>query len=138
MTKTTVDHGIDIDEVLANYIEAALWSTNDESDESGGDPLDDNYGRDDIHPDTIAKMRADCEKFVNDNHVDLRLWAGNTTVEQQAGHDFWLNRNGHGCGFWESEWTDLPTNPGDRLDKAARDFGETYLYVGDDGMIHEG
>ena len=136
MTKTTVDHGIDIDEVLANYIEAALWSTNDESDESGGEPMDANYSRDDIHPDTIAKMRADVEKFVNENHVDLRLWDGNTTVEQQAGHDFWLNRCGHGCGFWESEWTDLPTNPGERLDKAAQAFGEFNLYVGDDGMIH--
>ncbi len=141
---TTVEHGIDIDEVLEHYIVAALWSTHnnradeeaEEYDEDASENLDGDYDRSDIHPDTIAKMREDVEKFVNENHVDLRLWDGNTTVEQQAGHDFWLNRNGHGCGFWESEWTDLPTNPGDRLDKACKAFGEVYLYVGDDGVIY--
>jgi len=131
-TKTDVQHGLDIDEVLQHYIEAALWSSNDESDESGGEPFDANYSADDVAPETLAKMREDVVKFVAKGHVELRTWKGRTTVEQQAGHDFWLNRNGHGCGFWESEWG----KPGERLDKVAKSFGEVYLYLGDDGKIY--
>jgi len=126
------EHTIDIDEVLDHYIEAALWSSMDDNEE----PLEKHYCRNEIHPDTAAKMREDVEKFVNENHADLQLWKGVTTVEQQAGHDFWLTRNEHGCGFWEPEWTDLPTNPGDRLDEAAKEFGCFELYVGDDGLIY--
>jgi hypothetical protein len=129
---------MNIEQVLTHYIETALWSTNDESDESGGQPLNANYDRRDIHPDTIAKMRADVERFVTENTADLLRWDGPTTAAEQAGYDFWLTRNGYGCGFWECEWTDLPTNPGDRLDKACEAFGETDLYVGDDGMLHAG
>lgn len=133
---SNVKHGIDVDEVLTHYITAALWSSNDESDETGGIPMDENYTRSDIDPETLEEMRRDCDKFVEDNHTDLLLWEGNTTIEQQAGHDFWLTRNGHGCGFWESEWTDLPSNPGDRLDKASKAFGGYDLYIGDDGMVY--
>lgn len=124
-------HNFNIDEVLEHYIIAALWSTNDESDPSGGEPLDRNYTKDNIHPDTIFEMRQDVERFVNENWQDLQTWKGNTTVEQQTGHDFWLNRNGHGVGFWEPEWG----NPGERLHQAAIAFGEYHLYVGDDGTI---
>ena len=130
---TTVDHGINVDEVLKHYIIAALWSTNDDSDDSGGEPLDKNYSEDDIAPESLAKMREDVEKFVAKGHVELRTWnGGRTTIEEQAGHDFWLNRCGHGCGFWEDEWAE----PGKRLDKLAKSFGEVYLVVGDDGKIY--
>lgn len=46
--------------------------------------------------------------------------------------DFWLTRNGHGVGFWDRDVGAV----GDRLTKACKKFGETYLYVGDDGKIH--
>jgi hypothetical protein len=114
--------------MLKAYMVAALWSTNDESDDRGGEPLDSNYDTDDIHPDTVAKMRADVEKFLADNAADIG------DREEQAGHDLWMTRNGHGVGFWETP--DWPAEPGERLTRAAKAMGEAYLYVGDDGMIH--
>lgn len=125
-----------IETMLRAYIDCALRSTNDESDESGGVPMDTNYSADDITPDCLAKMRADVEKFAKENARDIGRWDGIASPETQAGHDFWLTRNGHGAGFWESEWTDLPTNPGARLDAAAKRLGEVSLYVGDDGLIY--
>lgn len=51
---------------------------------------------------------------------------------EQAGHDFWLTRNGHGSGFWDGGW---PEPAATRLTDAAHAYGEFNLYVGDDGMI---
>ena len=45
-----------LDDFTGAYVECALWSTNDESDESGGVPMDENYGIDDIDPATLGKM----------------------------------------------------------------------------------
>ena len=46
------------------YIECALWSSNDESRDDGGDPLDDNHGPEDLAPSALASMRADCVRFL--------------------------------------------------------------------------
>lgn len=115
-----------MDEMLDAYIVAALWSSNDESDESGGDPIDDNYGRDDLHPDALAAMTADVKKFLEENAADIGDRYGD------AGHDFWLTRNRHGCGFWET--TDWPAEVGQRLMEACRKFGERNLYI-DNGKV---
>ena len=116
-----------MDQFTQAYIEAALWSTNDESDESGGNPLDDNYGPEDIAPDTLAEMVADCKRFQEENADDIDGRDG------QAGYDFWMTRNGHGVGFWETP--DWPEDSGSRLTEASEVFGEVYLYVGDNGRI---
>lgn len=118
----------DIERFLSAYIECALWSTNDESDEAGGEPFDKNYGPEDIHPDTLKGMREDSEKFIEENEGDI---AGQF---QKAGHDFWLSRNGHGAGFFDGGW---PEGVGKRLQEASRNWGDVYLYLGDDGKIHQ-
>lgn len=125
---------MDLDLMLRAYITCALWSSNDESDESGGEPLDKNYGPDDIAPETLAKMRADCEAFIKANVLDFT--STRWTVEglaKQVGHDLWLTRNGHGAGFWDGDW---PEPQASRLTEAAKAMGEVNLYVGDDGRIH--
>jgi hypothetical protein len=123
----------DLDEFTRAYIEAALWSTNDDDDK----PLDANYDPDDIAPDTLATIIADCRRFQADNAADLALaykrypqkeWS----PEAQAGHDFWLTRNGHGTGFWDRGIGKV----GDQLTDASRKCGEVNLYVGDNGKIH--
>lgn len=121
---------------LRAYIEAALWSSNDEIDDSGGEPLDKNYGVDDLHPDTLAKMKADCEKFEADNaeYITDENCLTRLDADEQAGHDFWLTRNGHGVGFWET--SDWQKDAGLQLTAAAKRFGECHLYVGDDELIH--
>ena len=111
------------------YIEAALWSTNDESREDGGDPLDQNYTVEDIAPETLVKIEADCKKFLDDAKIVACI--GDRVAH--AGHDFWLTRNGHGCGFFDGDW---PEPDCDYLTDRAHSFGEVYLYVGDDGKIY--
>ena len=49
---------VDLEDFVDSYIEAALWSTNDESDESGGEPLDQNYDSSDIAEETEDEMVA--------------------------------------------------------------------------------
>ena len=107
------------------YIECALWSSIGENDE----PLDDNYGPEDIAPETLKTMRADCEDF---QVLCGDLIDSADMEESQAGHDFWLTRNGHGAGFWDRGLGDV----GEKLSEAAKVYGEFYLYIGDDGRIH--
>lgn len=109
------------------YIEAALWSSMDNADDQGGEPLDANYGPGDIAPETLARMVEDCKAFQRDNAGDI---AGDP---ERAGHDFWLTRNGHGAGFWDGDW---PGEAGERLTAASHAYGSHELYVGDDGLIH--
>jgi hypothetical protein len=122
------------------YIEAALWSSTDNAgdDDSGGEPLDKNYGPSDIAPATMSAMHADCASFVeryghliaDDDSPAIRK-SGSWVL---AGYDFWLNRNETGAGFWDGDWP----KHGDELDKAAESYGRLDLYVGDDGKIYAG
>lgn len=117
------------------YVQAALWSSNDESTPQGGEPFDKNYDMNDIAPDTLKQMKADCDKFQRENGELIRdcvRGSGEYSVEEQAGHDFWLTRNGHGAGFWDGDWPET----GDALTAAAKKFGEYDLYLGDDGKVH--
>jgi hypothetical protein len=105
------------------YIEAALWSTTDDNDK----PLDEKYGIDDFAAETLQKIVADCERFQEENVAAI-----NGDYEQ-AGHDFWFTRNGHGVGFWDGDWAEPNATI---LDNASKHFGECWLYVGDDGKLY--
>lgn len=118
----------DLDDFVAAYIECALWSSNDESDESGGDPLDASYGPEDLDATAKAHMVQDCDDFVRANIADLAQ-----LTAEQAGHDFWLTRNGHGAGFWDRGLGAV----GERLTKASKPYGSVYLYVQDGSIGHE-
>ena len=109
-----------------SYIETALWSSSDESDERGGEPLDKNYGPSDIAPETRRAMFLDAASFYKANLMDFG-------DPGQAGHNFWLTRNRHGAGFWDG---DYPEPEATRLTKASKAYGEFDLYVGNDGQIH--
>lgn len=111
----------------AAYIECALWSSTDESRDDGGDPLDQNYSSDDLSNSALDVIRTDCRAFLEANAEDI-----GSKVER-AGHDFWLNRNGHGAGFWDGDW---PEPAASRLDTASKAFGSCDLYVGDDGLLY--
>lgn len=125
-----------VDEFTTAYIECALWSTNDNSNEQGGDPLDKNYGPDDIASEALESMIADCKRFQEENFEDINDGAGRIgrgySSFKRAGHDFWLTRNGHGAGFWDGDWEEKAV---ERLTKASKAFGEANLYVGDNGAI---
>jgi hypothetical protein len=110
------------------YVEAALWSSNDESDDNGGEPTDKNYGIEDVEPSAIAEMAEDCREFQFDNS-HLLAKAGD---DEQNGHDFWLTRNRHGAGFWDRGYGRV----GDILTDRAHEWGESHPYVGDDGKVY--
>lgn len=114
------------------YLEAALWSSNDDDDRS----LDTDYAVSDIHPETLAKIVQDCAKFqadhddlINDDNVAVQ---SEHSCDARAGHDFWLTRNGHGAGFWDGDWTEPAAT---ELTSASKMFGEVNLYV-DNGKIY--
>lgn len=119
-----------VDKVFRQYLITALWSSTDDHD----NPLDDNYSIDDIHSDSIERLRVDVENFIETNILFMQTWGDD--YESQTGHDLWLTQNGHGVGFWESEWECSVTNAGYHLNEAAKQLGERFLYVGDDGMVH--
>jgi len=121
------------EEFFGAYIECALWSETDEN----GNPLDKRFERKHIAPDSLQRMRDDCVKFweansakVDGNYIGS---ARDSRDAQHAGHDFWLTRNCHGAGFWDGSWCDEVS---DDLDKAAHEFGECNLYIGDDRKVH--
>jgi hypothetical protein len=113
-----------VEEMAAAYVECALWSS---SDFESGTPLDEDHDSDDVDGDTLAQMREDVDAFYTANAADLA-----DMTPGQAGHDFWLTRNGHGAGFWDRWRGEL----GDRLTAAAHAYGSFDLYVGDDGKVY--
>ncbi len=127
---------MNIEQFLTGYICAALWSSTDES----GEPLDATHTIADIDPATLAKMRADCEAFIAQNEVLLKAYTvamtpGNeqfASGAQNAGHDFWLTRCGHGTGFWDRGLGFI----GADLTRSCEAFGNVDLYIGDDRSIH--
>lgn len=116
---------VDIEAFKHAYIECALWCGLQDED---GEPLD-NYFADDLSADALRQMHADCEDFVISNRALLEQ---SELTPEQAGHDFWLTRNGHGAGFWDRGIGAV----GDELSDMARAYGAAYLYVGDDGRVY--
>lgn len=118
-----------LDSCARAYVEAALWSSMDNADDSGGEPLDENYSASDIDDATLAQMAKDCAAFEESEASDIEE---SGLSSEEVGHNFWLNRNGHGTGFWDRGLGKV----GDRLSKASKAYGSYDLYVGDDRKIY--
>lgn len=128
-----------LDAFTTAYIGCALWSSTDNADESGGEPLDDNFGPEDLTPEALVTMQADCKSFYEDpnNAEGLDLWRNAFGSDEQAGHDFWLTRNGHGAGFWDRFYGETDeSRAGEALSKAAEIYGSAELYVNDGVVCH--
>lgn len=130
-----------LNEFTRAYIECALWSSTDNSTEQGGDPLDKNHSIENLPEATVKRMADDCDKFQKEQATLLdvayvaikkRFDGAHTYDEGNAGHDFWLTRNGHGAGFWDRGLGEV----GDKLTEASKAAGEIDLYVGDDGKVY--
>jgi hypothetical protein len=128
-----------MDDFTRGYLVCALWTGTDESNEFGGDPLDDNYGLSDFAEESVAKASAECAAFEEANSADLEafyeIWPVSPDGDSKrafAGHNFWLTRNGRGTGFWDRDAGEV----GDRLTEASRKAEERDVYVGDDGQLY--
>lgn len=130
-----------LDEFTRAYLECALWAStddgyfgegdernNEEGAENGGDPLDANFSLEDFAPEAIETAIKECREFRAYCTEHGLEWSD----DELAGHDFWLNRNGHGTGFWDRDMGEM----GDRLSDACKSFGESNCYVGDDGKVY--
>ena len=111
-------------EFVNAYITCALWSSTDDND----CPLDSNYSKEDLSPLLYTTSIIECYDFFKENYT---LWFRHMDCSQ-AGHDFWLTRNGHGAGFWDRGIG----RAGELLTDRANAAGQVDLYVGDDGKIY--
>lgn len=113
--KTKPKNYRDLDEFTKAYIECAFWTLPE-------DDLMENKTIYDIAPESLEKIITDCANF----QAIASQW---NATDAQAGHDFWLTRNGHGAGFWDGDWPEH----GDALTEWSKTFGPCDLYIGDDG-----
>lgn len=126
----------ELDKFTLAYIEAALWSTTGDDDV----PLDKHHDIDDLHQSTLAAAVADCKRFqkemaefITDEHR-ISQGSGEYSVEELAGHDFWLTREAHGAGFWDGDWS---AEADEAMTFKSAEFGEVDWYIGDDGKIYQ-
>jgi hypothetical protein len=85
----------------------------------------------DLSESALKKIKEDCAGFCADQRT-LDLIDGK---EEQAGHDLWLTRQGHGAGFWDRGEL-YEGDGGEYLTRRAKSLGECWPYKGDDGMIY--
>ena len=126
---------VEEDEFVDAYLETAFWSSNDESTDEGGEPMDKNYSPADLGPGSYRCLREEAVEYFKSHYDAIADGPGGTEWSQygMAGHDFWLTRNGHGAGFWDGDWAEPDATT---LTDASQAMGEIYLYVGDDGLIY--
>ena len=141
--------GIELDDFTGQYLVTALWSSmvglpvlSDDlvdgcMDVPEDHPLhgiseDDNFDKDfdsdDFTKEAVYAAIADCTKFQEENADDL-----SDEDSEQAGHDFWLTRNGHGAGFWDGDYEEAK---GKRLSDACDAYGELNIWVDEKGSLH--
>jgi len=109
---------------LDAYIAVALWSSTDDN----STPLDETYTTGDLSGELMDQMIEDCAAFIAKADLSDERFT-------QAGHDFWLTRNGHGVGFWARPEV-YGEEKAQELTALAESFGPVDLYVGDDGRIY--
>lgn len=112
---------IDIDEATRGYLVAALWADAPEEWGLGGSgPFNESHA-DRFTRQAKADARRLVAKFVTDAGDDLADYPS-----ANVGHDLWLTRNGHGCGFWEADH--CSEDAGRRLTELAHKLGEASVY----------
>lgn len=125
-----------LDPFTQGYVEALF------SDDATQGAIMDEHGRvrhgfADLAPETLARIIVDCAAFqalpAMDDQTGVFADEHNERDRADAGHDFWLTRNGHGVGFWDGDW---PEPYASQLTDAAKAFGSADAYLGDDGKVY--
>lgn len=135
--------GADIDAIVDGYLDCQLWAglDMDRDDDGTNPPLDENYGRDDIDPEYVDKVRAELTEVVTEHPLAVRMYlaaiqcgeyASGGTRSEHFGHDFYLTREGHGAGFWDRGLGEL----GDYLTGIAKAYGSAeQLFDNGEGVL---
>lgn len=99
-------------ELFNAYLEAIDFTETGDTDQpSPGTELDQDFYRESMIDCLAFYSRA--RSYLSDDNL------------KDAGHDFWLTRNGHGTGFWDRSET-YGEFPSEYLTKVAESFGEVY------------
>jgi hypothetical protein len=132
------------------FIECGLWSESDELDgtseaEENGDEdfVAQDVDIDQLSQPSLAACIKQCTDFIGLAVANGLLPAAvNTEIYSQAGHDFWLTRNGHGVSFTDRELYG-ETQHGQDISKLLASLCDTFSVFpevdferGDDGLIH--
>ena len=115
-----------IEEIALHYMVAAAWSTSG-GDDINGNPEHESLEEFEFSEKAKAESFKDCEAFVKRAGALL-----DGITDEMVGHDFWLTRARHGVGFWDRGLGEQ----GEKLTKLCDEIGETWLYLGDDGLLH--
>ena len=125
-------HGIKIDSFTEQALDALFWSC--VSDYDTGMNFDE-YSFNDLNELNLKQFKSQCERFQEENESDLEMFDDN------QGHNFTLSRNGHGSGYFD-EYLNYKDRlkereeAGDRLQDKARQYGECFLQLGEDGRVY--
>ncbi len=124
-------HGKHISTFVEAYLEAMFWTEGSHDGEGElGNPDLTFFS---LAPETLDRVISDCDRFYERAHQLLSGESPSDNLDPaQCGHDFWLTRNRHGVGFWDRGLG----KRGDALADIAHEFGETWVYVGDDGQVY--
>jgi hypothetical protein len=136
-----------LDEIVSGYLTAAVWTEQERLQDEDGEieDIEDEELREilagrefepaDAHLyfDEDAQLDAydDVKKFVEDVGGNLdaaKDWS-------QVGVDLWLNRNGHGSGFWDKPEVYGWDGEADMLSDIAKGMGGKHVYIGQDNKL---
>lgn len=124
-------------DLVAGYVDAMLWAEHTEHDGKDQGSFEScGYAQDDIALSAAKEIVRDCQAFCE---IHSTLWEfdaqGNPLAEKAdlyaIGQNFYLSRNGHGAGFFDSGMSEARA-----LQQAAKTYGTQGLYLGDNGKLY--
>lgn len=123
----------ELDDFTSAYIECALWAEQEAIEEE----IQNGATIDHLADSAIEKMKADCLAFQEENkNLLTAAYDAPGYDEAQAGHDFWLTRNGHGAGFWDRGLEDIGQALSDKCGHGTK-YSTVHLFVSDNTIHHE-
>jgi hypothetical protein len=118
----------DENQFLRAYFECMIWADKPEGADLDATDLDLDFAREQTIEALAFYLKN--EPFITFENLD------------QAGHDLWLTRCGHGTGFWDrGDFYVMKENGvdyADLLDERARALGESYPEFTQSSLIREG
>ena len=116
-----------LDSMTRGYLLAALWTWDPHP--GSGDYTETGLAQmRRVTPESIETAAHDCQTFASRNAAALAVYFEHRDSEQ-AGHDLWLTRNGHGTGFWDRSYGlgVAMERACEELSNAAHALGECYV-----------
>lgn len=151
-------NGVELSDATVSYLETILWAETvclpvPEEELIDGymevaedhplygvlecEPLEDYFGLGNFSVESLKWAENDCNEFFSRlENAGLLERANRFKDDDNIAYDFWLTRQGHGAGFWDGDYADDTDDVGDALTDVAKEFGECYVFVDEDGCLH--